>query len=93
MVLALGFREAIDGRLAAAPPNRVDGPPDPVFGDRPAGTRSPLAERGQAILDDIAAQSGGDDTAAESLARLARRWSDRWPDGLGAVAASAVPGR
>lgn len=90
---ALDRAVAIDGRLAVAPPNRVDGPPDPVFGDRPAGSRSPLAERGQAILDDIAAQSGGDDAAVEFLARLARRWSDRWPDGLGAVAASAVPGR
>lgn len=90
---ALDRAVAIDGRLAAEPLNRVAGPPDPVFGDRPADSRSPLAERGQAILDDIAAEAGGDAAATESLARLARRWSDRWPDGLGAVAASAVPGR
>ena len=90
---ALDRAVAIDGRLAAAPPNRVAGPPDPVFGDRSAGSRSPLADRGRAILDEIAAQAGGDAAATESVARLARRWSDRWPDGLGAVAASAVPGR
>jgi hypothetical protein len=75
---AMARATAIDGRLAAAP-NRNAGPPDPVFGDRPAGSPSPLAARGQAILRQIAAQ--GEPEAADEpplLARVAARWTERF---------------
>lgn len=75
---AMARATAIDGRLASVP-SRNAGPPDPVFGDRPAGSPAPLAARGQAILRQIAAQ--GDPDAADDaplLARVAARWSERF---------------
>ena len=83
---AMARATAIDGRLASAP-NRNAGPPDPVFGDRPAGSPSPLAVRGQAILRQIAAQ--GESEAADGpprLARVAARWSERFGAGPVTVA-------
>jgi len=71
---------AIDGRLASAPPHRDGLPPDPVFGDRPAGAPTPLVERGRALLAEIGRP------AAEDVAWLARRWSDRWAGAVAAVA-------
>lgn len=90
---ALDRAVAIDGRLGVAPAPRDAGPPDPVFGDRPAGAMPALAERGAAILGTISAQTGGAPAAAEPLAWLARRWSERWPDALGAVAANGAAAR
>lgn len=76
---AMSRASAIDGRLAAAAPNRGQGSPDPVFGDRPTGSPSPLAARGQAILRQIAAQGESDATADEPLlARVAARWTERF---------------
>jgi tetratricopeptide (TPR) repeat protein len=73
---------ALDGRLAAAGTgSRSDAPPDPAFGARAAGEPAPLALRGQAILQQIAAAAPGDDRdgrAAEAIAWLAERWSGRW---------------
>ncbi len=77
---AIARAVAIDGRLAAAPPRRDDLPPDPVFGDRPAGTPAPLVARGRAVLEEI----GG--AAAADMAWLAARWSDRWAGAASAVA-------
>ena len=76
---ALARATALDGRLAAAPARRGDLPPDPVFGDRPADGRPPLAERGSAILREI----GGAEAA--DVQWLAARWSDRWAVGAAAV--------
>ena len=73
---------ALDGRLAAggsAP--RPGGPTDPAFGARAAGEPAPLAVRGQAILQQIAAAAPADDRdgrAAEAIAWLVERWSGRW---------------
>lgn len=73
---------ALDGRLAAVGTgSRPDAPPDPAFGARAAGEPAPLALRGQAILQQIAAAAPGDDRdgrAAEAIAWLAERWSGRW---------------
>ena len=83
---AMARAAALDGRLASTP-NRSAGPPDPVFGDRPAGSPSPLAARGQAILRQVATQ--GDDAAADEpplLARVAARWTERF----GAVPATVA---
>lgn len=76
---ALAKATAIDGRLADAPVRRGGTSHDPVFGDRPAGAPSPLATRGQVILQQIAGQAapvGGDD--APALAALAARWAERF---------------
>lgn len=86
---ALAKAVAIDGRLADTPPAPGNQPPDPVFGDRPAGAAQPLAARGVAVLRQIGAEAGatiGDD--APALAWLAGRWANRFGDGMTAVAAS-----
>jgi len=73
---------ALDGRLAAAGTGwRPDALPDPAFGARAAGEPAPLALRGQAILQQIAAAVPGDERdgrAVEAIAWLAERWSGRW---------------
>jgi len=77
---AMARASAIDGRLATAAPLRGTGSPDPVFGDRPAGSPSHLAARGQAILRQIAEQTESG-TAAEGkpvLAGVTARWTERF---------------
>lgn len=73
---------ALDGRLAAVGSAAQPGaPPDPAFGARAAGEPTPLALRGQAILQQIAAAAPADDRdgrAAEAIAWLVERWSGRW---------------
>lgn len=77
---AMARAAALDGRLATTTARPVDGAPDPVFGDRPAGSPAPLAARGQAILRQIAAQAdaGGAAEASPTLARVATRWAERF---------------
>jgi len=76
---AMARASAIDGRLATAAPLRGAGSSDPVFGDRPAGSPSPLAARGQAILRQIAAQGESDATEDEPLlAHVAAGWTERF---------------
>ncbi len=77
---AMARASAIDGRLATAAPVRGEGSPDPIFGDRPAGSATPLAARGQAILRQIAEQTESG-TAAEGrpvLAGVTARWTERF---------------
>lgn len=86
---------AVDGRLAAAPPQPANGlqaAPDPVFGDRPAGSPPAFATRGAAILQEIAAQAGGGE-GREVVAVLADRWSRRFDRGIAAIAANPAAGR
>lgn len=83
---ALARAVAIDGRLGDAPTVAFAGQqPDPVFGDRPAGTASPLEARGLAVLRQIGAASGGE---GGMLARLATAWSARFGGAARAVAAT-----
>lgn len=86
---------AVDGRLAAAPPQPANGlqaAPDPVFGDRPAGSPPAFATRGAAILREIAAQAGGG-AGREVVAVLADRWSRRFDRGIAAIAANPAANR
>ena len=86
---------AVDGRLAAAPPQPANGlqaAPDPVFGDRPAGSPPAFATRGAAILREIAAQAGGGE-GREVVGLLADRWSRRFDRGIAAIAANPAAGR
>ncbi len=83
---ALSRAVAVDGRLAASPAARADAAPiDEVFGDRPAGTPTPLAARGAAILREIAVAAGPD---APAVTRLADMWARRWQAPGEAVAAT-----
>lgn len=79
---------AIDGRLADTPAPAVAGddrpPPDPVFGDRPLGGPSLLAERSAGL---IVAIFHGDTGPAEGSNWIADRWSRRWQDGRSLIAA------
>ncbi len=89
---AMARAAAIDGRLAAVAPSRGERSPDPVFGDRPVGSPSPLAARGQAILRQIAEQgevAQGQADALEDeplLARVAARWAERFGEVAATVA-------
>ena len=85
---AMARASAIDGRLATAAPVRGEGSPDPIFGDRPAGSATPLAARGQAILRQIAEQteSGTGAEGRPSLAGVTARWAARF----GAVPATVA---
>lgn len=78
---ALARAAALDGRLVAAPPVRGAANPDPVFGDRAAGSPAPLVARGEAIIRQIASQA--DSAAADQpvLARVAARWAERFGAG------------
>ena len=78
---AMARAAALDGRLAASAAPPAAGPPDPVFGDKPAGTPLPLAVRGTAILRQIATQAnaeGGATGDQPTLARVATRWAERF---------------
>ena len=79
---------AIDGRLAEAPAPAVAGgerlPPDPVFGDRPLGGPSLLAERSAGLIGGIFHGVAG---PAEGPNWIADRWSRHWQDGRRLIAA------
>ncbi len=84
---ALRKAAAIDGRLADAPaPAAVAArlPPDPVFGDRPLGSPSPLAARSAGLVAGIFGAEGG---VGDGANWIADRWARRWPDGRGLIAA------
>jgi hypothetical protein len=85
---ALAKAVAIDGRLADAPPVRGDRGVDPVFGDRPAGSQQPLAERGAAVVRQIGQDAGAADP---SISWLADRWAARF--GAADAAGDATPRR
>jgi hypothetical protein len=87
--LALARAVAIDGRLGKAAPVAVAvHQPDPVFGDRPAGSPGPLEARGLAVLRQIGADQPGAFNAGGMLARLAADWSTRFGGEARAVAAA-----
>ena len=69
---------AIDGRLAEAPAAAVAGgdrlPPDPVFGDRPLGGPSLLAQRSAGLIGGI---FGADAEEVDGPNWIADRWSRR----------------
>ncbi|MEI6241476.1 MAG: hypothetical protein WCR51_13895 [Planctomycetia bacterium] len=79
---------AIDGRLAEQEPAAVAGadrlPPDPVFGDRPLGGPSLLAERSAGLIGGI---FGAEAEDTDGPNWIADRWSRRWQDGRGLIAA------
>lgn len=79
---------AIDGRLAEPPAPALAGgervAPDPVFGDRPLGGPSLLAERSAGLLGGIFRDDAG---RIEGPNWIADRWSRRWQDGRGLIAA------
>jgi hypothetical protein len=79
---------AIDGRLAESPAPALAGgdrpPPDPVFGDRPLGGPSLLAERSAGLIGGI---FGGDAGQAHGPNWIADRWSRQWQDGRRLIAA------
>lgn len=77
---AIARAAALDGRLAASAPPRIEAAPDPVFGDRPAGSPAPLVARGQMILRQIAAvpESGTAVDGEPMLAGVAARWAERF---------------
>lgn len=79
---------AIDGRLAEAPAPAVAAadqpPPDPVFGDRPLGGPTLLAERSAGLIGGIFGNDAGDVGGPNWIAD---RWSRRWHDGRGLIAA------
>lgn len=81
---------ALDGRLAASAPAPAGEALDPVFDSRSTGGPSALAVRGTAILREIAGREAGTGDAGQTIARLAARWSDRWANGLNAVAATTT---
>lgn len=79
---------AVDGRLADAPAPALAGgdrpPPDPVFGDRPLGGPSLLAERSAGLIGGIFREEAG---RIDGPNWIADRWSRRWQDGRGLIAA------
>lgn len=79
---------AIDARLEDGVPAMLAGderpPPDPVFGDRPAGEPPTLASRSGRIVRSIFAEGGREPAAADNW--IADRWSRQWQDRLAAVA-------
>jgi hypothetical protein len=79
---------AIDGRLAEASAPAAAAadqpPPDPVFGDRPLGGPSLLAERSTVLIAGI---FGAEGDAGSGRNWIADRWSRRWQDGRGLIAA------
>lgn len=79
---------AIDGRLAETPAQAVAAadqlPPDPVFGDRPLGSPTLLAERSAGLIGGIFGHDAGD---ADGRNWIADRWARRWQDGRGLIAA------
>ena len=85
---ALARAVALDGRLADTRVARAGAAPDPVFGDRPAGSLPPIVARGVALVRQIAGQA----TAAENgpdTGWLADRWATRFGGEARAVAATA----
>jgi tetratricopeptide (TPR) repeat protein len=79
---------AIDGRLAEDSAPAVAAadqpPPDPVFGDRPLGSPTLLAERSAGLIGGIFWNDAGDVGGPNWIAD---RWSRRWHDGRGLIAA------
>lgn len=85
---ALAKAVALDGRLAggAAPGNGLH--PDPVFGDRSAGSLPPIAARGVTLVRQIAGQAA-DQADGQATVWLADRWATRFGGEARAVAATA----
>jgi hypothetical protein len=79
---------AIDARLGTDEPAAVAAaerlPPDPVFGDRPAGEPTTLASRSGQLVSRIFADGQGNGGAADNW--IADRWSRQWQDHLAALA-------
>lgn len=74
---ALRRAAAIDGRLADAPAPVAGAerlPLDPVFGDRPLGSPSPLAARSAGLVAGIFGAEGG---AGDGINWIADRWARR----------------
>lgn len=84
---AVGRAVAIDGRLAESPAAVADAtrpPADPVFGDRPLGAPTLLAERSASLLAGIFSAAGA---ASDEPNWIADSWQRRGPDGRGLIAA------
>jgi len=84
---ALAKAVALDARLGAAAEAGAGDTGDPVFSARPGSGRSVLAARGDALIAVMAEDDEGR-RDAEGLAWLGQRWSARWVDGLGGLAAA-----
>lgn len=84
---AMAKAVALDGRLADVPPAAGNQRPDPVFGDRTTDAAQPLAARGQAVLQQIGAETTAGD-ADPAVQWLAGRWANRFAGVINAVAAN-----